>query len=222
MELSSGTLGALMAAAIVLALAGVALGLVALQGQRRVRGAYAKFSRGRREDVIALLERHIDEVARLREEVRRQRRYADHLRGLLGRTVSRVGLVRYDAFDDMGGRLSFSLALLDEHGDGTVVTAMNGRVQTRTYAKPVKAGTSPHNLSEEEVQAIEQALTAPRRPVPPPPDAAAAPQQTAEPPAPGDAGDAEQAVVVTAPPDGVVDAEALLDRGLTDATQEGR
>ena len=92
--------------------------------------------------------------------MRRQQTYAQQLRGLVGRTLSRIGTVRYDAFDDMGGRLSFSIALLDEHGDGTVITAMNGRVQTRTYAKPVTGGTSPHNLSEEEVQAIEQAMAA--------------------------------------------------------------
>jgi hypothetical protein len=69
-------------------------------------------------------------------------------------------MVRYDAFEEMGGRLSFSAALLDEHGDGLVITSINGRTETRTYAKPVKALNSEHNLSEEEREAIAGAVAA--------------------------------------------------------------
>jgi hypothetical protein len=58
----------------------------------------------------------------------------------------------------MGGRLSFSAALLNDHGDGIVITSINGRSETRTYAKPVKGLTSEHNLSEEEREAIAAAL----------------------------------------------------------------
>jgi hypothetical protein len=72
--------------------------------------------------------------------------------------VQRFHVVRYDAFEEMGGRLSFSAALLDDHGDGIVLTSINGRTETRTYAKPVKALDSPHNLSQEERQAIEGAV----------------------------------------------------------------
>lgn len=69
-------------------------------------------------------------------------------------------MVRYDAFEEMGGRLSFSAALLDEHGDGLVITSINGRTETRTYAKPVKALDSEHNLSDEEREAIAGAVAA--------------------------------------------------------------
>jgi hypothetical protein len=72
--------------------------------------------------------------------------------------VRRVGLVRYDAFDDVGGRLSFSCALLDEHGTGVVLTSINGRQDTRVYAKPVSSGTSTYNLSAEEDEAIAKAM----------------------------------------------------------------
>ena len=71
--------------------------------------------------------------------------------------MSQVATVRYDAFDDMGGRLSFSAALLDDHGDGVVVTSINGRTETRTYAKPIKRLQSEHNLSNEERAAIDMA-----------------------------------------------------------------
>ena len=74
------------------------------------------------------------------------------------RALQRFHMVRYDAFDDMGGRLSFSAALLDDHGDGVVITSINGRTETRTYAKPVQNLTSDHNLSEEEREAIAGAV----------------------------------------------------------------
>jgi hypothetical protein len=68
--------------------------------------------------------------------------------------LQRFHLVRYDAFDDMGGRLSFSAALLDDHGDGLVLTSINGRSETRTYAKDVVNLASRHSLSDEEREAI--------------------------------------------------------------------
>jgi len=73
-------------------------------------------------------------------------------------SVRRVGVLRYDAFEDVGGRLSFSCALLDDHGTGVVLTSINGRQETRVYAKPVTAGHSTYNLSREEEEAIRQAL----------------------------------------------------------------
>jgi len=78
------------------------------------------------------------------------------------RALQRFHMVRYDAFDDMGGRLSFSAALLDDHGDGVVITSINGRTETRTYAKPVQGLTSDHNLSDEEREAIAGAVAGAR------------------------------------------------------------
>ena len=75
-------------------------------------------------------------------------------------SVRRVGVMRYDAFEDVGGRLSFSCALLDERGTGVVLTSINGRQETRVYAKPVTVGQSTYNLSREEEEAIRQAMHA--------------------------------------------------------------
>lgn len=77
-------------------------------------------------------------------------------------TVRNVGLVRFDAFDDTGGKLSFAVALLDGHGDGVVVSAINGRQDSRTYAKLVQRGDSTYNLSAEEREAIAEALAGAR------------------------------------------------------------
>ena len=73
--------------------------------------------------------------------------------------LQKFAIVRYDAFGDMGGQLSFSVALLDEHGDGVVITSINGRTETRSYAKPVRGMTSAHNLSDEEREAIASAVS---------------------------------------------------------------
>jgi hypothetical protein len=67
-------------------------------------------------------------------------------------------LVRYNPFQDTGGDQSFALALLDKRGDGVVVSSLHSRTMTRFYAKPIKGGVSPLSLSEEEVQAVQQAM----------------------------------------------------------------
>ena len=78
----------------------------------------------------------------------------------LSGAVRRVSVVRYDAFGDMGGLLSFSVALLDDAGDGLVLTSINGRSETRTYAKGVQGGTGQHALSPEEIEAVATAIGA--------------------------------------------------------------
>jgi uncharacterized protein DUF4446 len=77
---------------------------------------------------------------------------------VISTSLRRVALVRYDAFDDLGGRLSFSLAVLDARGDGVTLTSLAGREETRVYAKPISAGASPTDLSPEERQAVDAAL----------------------------------------------------------------
>jgi hypothetical protein len=76
-------------------------------------------------------------------------------------TFRHLAVVRYDAFGDMGGHLSWSLALLDDAGDGVVLTSIHGRSDARTYAKSVSAWTSEAQLSPEEQEAITSAR--PRR-----------------------------------------------------------
>jgi hypothetical protein len=68
--------------------------------------------------------------------------------------IRHVAVVRYDAFGDMGGRYSFSLALLDDDGDGLVLTAIHARSDTRTYFKGVRSGASDEPLSPEELRVI--------------------------------------------------------------------
>jgi hypothetical protein len=74
------------------------------------------------------------------------------------KALRHVAVVRYDAFGDMGGQLSHSVALLDAAGDGVVLTTINGRTEARSYAKDVSGGTSTHPLSPEERQSLDAAL----------------------------------------------------------------
>ncbi|WP_297521734.1 DUF4446 family protein [uncultured Clostridium sp.] len=72
--------------------------------------------------------------------------------------VQKVAMVRYKAFEDVGSDLSFSIAFLDEKNDGVVLTGIYGRMESTTYAKPIDKGISRYDLSEEELQALSEAM----------------------------------------------------------------
>lgn len=72
--------------------------------------------------------------------------------------LSRVAVVRYDAFADISGKLSSSAALLDGQGNGLVITTMNGRESTRSYLKAVRRGIGVAALSPEESDAVARAM----------------------------------------------------------------
>ncbi|NLY46361.1 MAG: DUF4446 family protein [Tissierella sp.] len=72
--------------------------------------------------------------------------------------IRKVGFIRYNAFDDMGSQLSFSIALLDDFKNGFVFTSIYGRENTVSYGKPIKNGTSNIPLSAEEIIVIDRAI----------------------------------------------------------------
>jgi len=122
---------------LVVALAALAC---AVQALRTVRGGVRREGPDALpEDVLGLRQ----EVAALRAEGR------DALRHLAA--------VRYDAFGDMGGHLSWSVALLDDGGNGVVLTSIHGRSEARTYAKSIASWRCDQQLSPEEAEAVEAA-----------------------------------------------------------------
>lgn len=148
-----------------LAVGGLALGAVLLVAVivlavrlRTVSRRYRRVFASGELDAVGVLESQGEAITALARGLDAADAEAHHLRELLARTVSRVGLVRYDAFEDVGGGLSFSTAFLDEHADGVVLTAINGRAETRCYAKPITAGVSAHHLSAEEEAALAEAV----------------------------------------------------------------
>lgn len=74
--------------------------------------------------------------------------------------LQRIGVVRFNAFDETGSDQSFSVALLDHHNNGVVISCIHGRDEARTYAKPIARGESSYRLSHEELLAIEKATNA--------------------------------------------------------------
>jgi hypothetical protein len=105
-----------------------------------------------------VLQGQANQIKRLEDAVRALNRTDKKQDVQIRGSVRKVALVRYDAFEDVGGRLSFSCAMLDDQGTGVVLTSINGRQETRVYAKPINGGRSTYNLSSEEDEAIRQAL----------------------------------------------------------------
>ena len=98
-----------------------------------------------------------DGVDALPEDVHGLRQEVAALKADNADALRHLSVVRYDAFGDVGGHLSWSLALLDDAGHGTVLTSIHGRSEARTYAKSVADWTCGQQLSPEELEAIEHA-----------------------------------------------------------------
>jgi hypothetical protein len=69
-------------------------------------------------------------------------------------SLQHLGVVRFDAFSDVGGQQSFAIALVDGHGNGVVISSLASRQATRTYAKPLQRWQTDYALTEEEKEAI--------------------------------------------------------------------
>jgi hypothetical protein len=141
--MNDSVLVVLVAVLLVVSVAALVVGLVALR--RTTRGA-RRLARRDPNTVPGDLEGLRGEVGALRVEV------ADALRHL--------AVVRYDAFGDMGGHLSWSLALLDDGGNGVVLTSIHGRSDARTYAKNIASWSCDQALSPEEEEAVKFARSA--------------------------------------------------------------
>ncbi len=118
---------------------------------RKLRRALRVLQPGRSESTLDEAEDVVRQVAEITKRV-------EDLELVARVSVQHVGLVRFDAFEDMGGHLSFAAALLDADGDGFILTSINGRQETRIYAKPIERGGSRYHLSNEEQEAIRRAI----------------------------------------------------------------
>ncbi|RGS73523.1 DUF4446 family protein [Mitsuokella sp. AF21-1AC] len=101
---------------------------------------------------------HINEMKAVAEENERIKQENERLDALLQLAITRVSVVRFRAFDDMGSDLSYAVALLDSHNNGVILTSIFGREDSRSYVKPVENGTSTYALMAEEQQALDEAM----------------------------------------------------------------
>lgn len=140
---------------VIVGLGGLSVGVLALIRLGKLHRSYSLLQAGEgRETIVDVMARTIDEFRDLRGEVAHLDSTLAATRRDLTMALRHVSVVRYDAFGDMGGRFSFSAALLDDAGDGLVITSIHGRSETRTYLKGLTSGSSDITLSPEETQAV--------------------------------------------------------------------
>lgn len=162
MHALTSTVGIVAMAAGAVAIVALLTGIVLALRLSRVRSEQRAVLGDRRQDLVAhaaslqsqfeALNSYVEDVAARLD----QRMAATAQR--LDRAICHSALIRYDAYGDMSGRQSLSLALLDERHDGVVLSAIHHRDQARVYAKQIHAGQPEHELSPEEDEAVRTAL----------------------------------------------------------------
>jgi hypothetical protein len=154
---SSNSVAIALLGLLVVALAWLAVLTIMIWGAKAARKRLGVAVKNETEifDVIHNLAEGID---RLADKQERLALAGKQNRALAAESIRHVAVVRFDAFPEVGGRMSFAAALLDEGGNGLVVSSINGRSDGRVYAKPIIGSRSEFPLSEEEEEAIRQAF----------------------------------------------------------------
>ncbi len=159
MDLSANTSATLVVVALGAAVLAIAIAVGAQLRLSRIQARYRVLWAGGEKDVAAVLSAQAREIAQVRGEIEKVRAQLTRSAGDVEQSLRHVAVVRYDAFGDMGGRLSFSAAIVDDRGDGLVISSIHARGESRTYAKGIVEGDSEVTLSPEEQQALAAART---------------------------------------------------------------
>ena len=125
----------------------------------RLKSSYTTFMRGK--DGKTLEESMMSgfsDVEAILKYTKQNRTDIQKLNKKMEKSYQKVGIVKYDAFPDVGGRLSFALAMLDENNSGFVLNAIHGREGCYTYVKEIVKGESYVVLGQEEKEALRQAV----------------------------------------------------------------
>lgn len=104
-----------------------------------------------------MLIEHLQGVENVKDELQIVNRYCKDIDKRLKLSLQNVAVVRYNAFDDMGSDLSFSVAMLDDNLDGIVISSLYGRDGCSIYGKPIIANDTKYSLSKEELQVLKLA-----------------------------------------------------------------
>lgn len=126
---------------------------------RKIEKKYTDFISkfDKNESIEETLKNYIQVVNNVNEDNKIMHANYLNLEKQLNKCAQRVGMVRYNAFDDVGSDLSFALAILDNEYNGFVLNAIYARNSNNIYAKPIENGTSKYTLSEEEIKAVSRA-----------------------------------------------------------------
>lgn len=155
-------LGAIVVGLLVVVLLLLLLAILEARRLRRLQERLEGLTRGASgRSIEAILDAHLEKVFQVARELDELSARSAILEGNSRRAIQRIGLVRFNPFEETGGNQSFAFALLDARGDGFVVSSLHARTGTRVYAKALAAGQADSALSTEEAQAVEQALAGP-------------------------------------------------------------
>lgn len=126
---------------------------------RKLTRNYKDFMRGKdAESLEEVILTRFEEIEDLKRANRDHRKRLDDITENLLLTYQKIGIVKYDAFNEMGGKLSFALALLDKNNNGFVMNSMHNRESCYTYIKEIIDGKSYITLGAEEKQAVDKAV----------------------------------------------------------------
>lgn len=128
-------------------------------GLNRLNRKYALFMKGKDgQSLERLFKRKFDLIEKLVRSTDDNSEEISKLWKIMDKSLHKYGIVKYDAFDDMGGKLSFVLAMLDKDNTGFLLNAIHSRENCFLYIKEIVNGESYIMLSEEEVEALRQAV----------------------------------------------------------------
>ena len=118
---------------------------------------YIKFMKklGNGTNLDEMLKDYLEDVKEIKQDNSEIKAYYTKLDSDIASCIQKIGLVRYNAFKDVGSDLSFAIALLDGNDTGVVLNGLYGSDSSNIYAKPIKGGISTYQLSEEEKYALE-------------------------------------------------------------------
>ena len=109
-------------------------------------------------DLEKMLTEHAASMNKILSEQSRMSDEISAISNLLEKAITRVAVVRFDAFEDTGAELSYCIALLDDNNNGLIVSSIYGREESRSYAKAIVGGSSQnYKLTKEEEQALSEA-----------------------------------------------------------------
>lgn len=147
-------------ALIIVSLIEFVLVLVLYRGLRSLNKLLDRLLEGAEPSTFSdVFKRLFEQLGNLRGDVRSLQLSVEELSEKQRRCLQHIGVVRFDAFQDVGGQQSFSLAILDGYGNGAVITSLFGRQECRCFAKPIIGGRSSLRLTDEELEAMRLALS---------------------------------------------------------------
>lgn len=100
----------------------------------------------------------VDDAKAVSEENQEIKHNIEDIRALLQQAITKVAVVRFRAFEDMGSDLSYAVAMLDSDNNGVIMSSIFGREDSRSYVKPITAGKSSYPMTDEEEDALKQAM----------------------------------------------------------------